>query len=240
MTTLLLCLLVGTAAADETDDARARELYDNGATLYDEGRYEDAIAAWNEAYRLSNRATLLFNIAQAEERLGRYREALDHLNRYRAFASSNERETLDRRIANLERRLAETEANPANPTTTTPPVQVTTPTPEKPKARVLPWVFLGVGGASAVTGGIFAGMAGADRTEAKGLCVENGGNVFCPTEATDALAGDRRNSLIADIAFGVAGAGVLGGVLTFVLPVNTSVGATWLPGGGAVSLGGRF
>lgn len=238
MTTLLLCLLVGTASADETDDARARELYDNGATLYDEGRYEDAIAAWEEAYRLSNRATLLFNIAQAEERLGRYREALDHLNRYRAFASSSERETLDRRIANLERRLAETESTTPTPTNNPPPV--TTPAPEKPKARVLPWVFLGVGGASAITGGVFAGMAGADRTEAKGLCVEDGGNVFCPTEASGALAGDRRNSLIADIAFGVAGAGVLGGVLTFVLPVNTSVGATWLPGGGAVSLGGRF
>ncbi|HND30092.1 MAG TPA: hypothetical protein PLA94_08825, partial [Myxococcota bacterium] len=183
--------------------------------------------------------TLLFNIAQAEERLGRYREALDHLNRYRAFASSNERETLDRRIANLERRLAETETTTPTPTTTT-PVQVTNPEPEKPKARVLPWVFLGVGGASAITGGVFAGMAGADRTEAKGLCVDSGGSVYCPTEASAALAGDRRNSLIADIAFGVAGAGVLGGVLTFVLPVNTSVGATWLPGGGAVSLGGRF
>lgn len=238
MITLLLCLLVGTAAADDTDDARARELYDNGATLYDEGRYEDAIAAWEEAYRLSNRATLLFNIAQAEERLGRYREALDHLNRYRAFASANERETLDRRIANLERRLAE--GDPPATTTTTAPVQVANPQPEKPKARVLPWVFIGVGGASAVTGGVFAGMAGADRNEAKGLCVDNGGSVYCPTEAGSALAGDRRNSLIADIAFGVAGAGVLGGVLTFVLPVNTSVGATWLPGGGAVSLGGRF
>lgn len=238
MTTLLLCLLVGTAAADDTDDARARELYDNGATLYDEGRYEDAIAAWEEAYRLSNRPTLLFNIAQAEERLGRYREALDHLNRYRAFASSNERETLDRRIANLERRLAEGES--PTTTTTTNPVQVANPQADRPKARVLPWVFLGVGGASAVTGGVFAGLAGADRSEAKGLCVDSGGNVYCPTEAASALGGDRRNSLIADIAFGVAGAGVLGGVLTFVLPVNTSVGATWLPGGGAVSLGGRF
>jgi tetratricopeptide (TPR) repeat protein len=238
MTTLLLCLLVGTAAADDTDDARARELYDNGATLYDEGRYEDAIAAWEEAYRLSNRPTLLFNIAQAEERLGRYREALDHLNRYRAFASSNERETLDRRIANLERRLAEGES--PTTTTTTNPVQVANPQADRPKARVLPWVFLGVGGASAVTGGVFAGLAGADRSEAKGLCVDGGGNVYCPTEAASALGGDRRNSLIADIAFGVAGAGVLGGVLTFVLPVNTSVGATWLPGGGAVSLGGRF
>src|SRR5687768_9802487 len=89
------------------DDARARELYDNGALLYDEGRYDDAVAAWAESYRLSGRPLLLFNMANAMERLGRYEDAMTLLSRYRAFAPAEDRETLDRRIRNIEARLDE-------------------------------------------------------------------------------------------------------------------------------------
>lgn len=235
MLSLLLTLLISTAHA-EGDDARARELYENGAILYDEGRYEDAVAAWNEAYRISQRPGLLYNIANAEERLGRYKEALDHLNRYRAFAEVSERETLDRRIANLERRLSET----PGPSGTPAPTPTPTPAPKKAGVSALPLVLFGVGGASAITGGVFGGMAGGARKEAAGLCVGSGDSMVCTEAAATALATDRQDSLIADICFGVAIASAAGGVVTMVLPHNTSLGASWLPGGGSLSLQGRF
>ena len=95
----------------EAADARARELFQNGALLYDEGRYEDAIVAWEEAYRLSPRPLLLFNMANAMERLARWEDALAMLNRYRAFAGAEERDTLDRRMRNIERRVEELKRN---------------------------------------------------------------------------------------------------------------------------------
>jgi tetratricopeptide (TPR) repeat protein len=95
------------ARAQEPDDSRAQELYDNGVLLYEEGRYDEAILAWQEAYKISKRPLLFFNMANASERLGEYQEAIDHLNHYRAYAAADEREALDRRIKNLERRFDE-------------------------------------------------------------------------------------------------------------------------------------
>ncbi|MEZ4235185.1 MAG: tetratricopeptide repeat protein [Myxococcota bacterium] len=111
------------ARAQDTplDDARAQELYDNGAVLYDEGRYEEAILAWQEAYRLSKRPLLFFNMANAAERMGEYQQAIDHLNHYRAYASAEERDALDRRIYNLERRYDDKVASPTDAPSIDPP-----------------------------------------------------------------------------------------------------------------------
>ena len=92
-------------APRSADDERARVLYENGAILYEEGQYEDAVTAWQQAYELSDRPLFLFNIANALERIGRWTEALEYLNRYRAFAAAEERTVLERRMRNIERRL---------------------------------------------------------------------------------------------------------------------------------------
>src|SRR4051794_22832671 len=51
--------------ADDDDQGRARALFREGSQLYEEAHYEEAIARFQEAYRLSGRPDLLFNIAQA-------------------------------------------------------------------------------------------------------------------------------------------------------------------------------
>jgi len=105
------------------DLVRAQELYENGARLYDEGLYEEAIAAFEAAYTLSKLPELYYNIANAYERLAKWQEALDALNKYRAFAPTDERETLDRRMRNLERRINEMLATaPPPPLLVAPPV----------------------------------------------------------------------------------------------------------------------
>jgi tetratricopeptide (TPR) repeat protein len=208
----------------ESDETRAKELYDNGVILYQEGRYEDAIVAWEEAYRLSQKPLLLYNIANAEERLGRYQEALDHLNRYRAYAPAEEREILDRRIVNLERRIQE---------------QVpTTPVRPEPEIRLLPIVLFGVGGGSLVVGGVFGGLAGAARGNAAELCMETASGTWCQQEAAQALQADKTDSLIADIGFAVAAAGIAGGVITLVLPQDTRLSLGAAPG--MLTLKGSF
>ena len=187
LTALALCASGPAWASDPETDARARELYENGEILYNEGRYEDAIVAWEEAYRLSERAALLFNIANAYERLGRYDEALDALNRYRAYAKAEERESLDRRIANLERRRDEAKAQAASaPPPESGPAPGPDPQPEAPKSgfRPVPLVLTGVGVASLGVGAGFGVKALSARKELQTLCVgADAGATARPTPA---------------------------------------------------------
>jgi tetratricopeptide (TPR) repeat protein len=53
-----------------SDEARARELFRQGSVYYEGAQYDEAIARFEEAYRLSARPALLFNIAQAYRQKG--------------------------------------------------------------------------------------------------------------------------------------------------------------------------
>ena len=210
MTLTLLTLLSGVAHAQE-DDARARELYENGVILYDEGRYGDAVVAWEEAYRLSpGRHVLLFNIANALERDGQYGRALETLNRYRAYAPASERDTLDRRIRNLEQRIRELPlpTSPLRdplPSTTTAPVE---PPPASGADRSpVPWLMVG-GGAALILGGGYFGLQAKSAREDAALWCDDGG--VCQEGAAEALRADRLNSVVADVSF-VVGAGLITG-----------------------------
>ncbi len=261
---LPLCLLLGSpllgpAFADETTDARAKELYENGAELYDEGRYDDAVAAWEEAYRLSGRALLLYNIANAQERAGHYVEALEQLNRYRAFATADERDILDRRIRNLEKRIDESGGTPApttatpvstTPTTTAPTttapvttaaVTTSTAVEEKPERKGPPlptYILGGVGVLGLASGAIFGLQATTARTEAEGFCQKTDEQKICPIEAQDAIARDKTDALIADISLGVGGAGIISAVIFALLDAPVAFVPTG--SGGMLSVGGSF
>jgi tetratricopeptide (TPR) repeat protein len=232
-------------AADDTgpgdvagDDVRARELWENGAILYSEGRYEDAILAWDEAYRLSERHLILTNIANAEERLGLWRDALETLNRYRAFAPAAERDALDRRIANLERRLAEQGPVAAGAATPAPSVQ------SRGGGKGLPVALLLGGVAGAASGTAFGLLTRAARTEATALCVGLGDDLLCPTSASDALDRDRNYSIVADASMTAGALLLAAGVVTLYRArgPGPQVQASFLPGagGGLVVLTGGF
>jgi iron complex outermembrane receptor protein len=228
---IVLCALAFGQEPAAADDARARELYQNGAVLYEEGRYEDAIAAWEEAYRLSGRAALLYNMANAYERAGRWKEAMDSLQRYRAYASADERETLDRRIRNIDRRLEEQRSASSSSTTTQPTTQAR-------RGEGSPWlgpvpIALGATGVVAFGVGTVLGLrAEAARSEAAGVCV----GTVCPDSAATSLASDRGNALGADISFGV-GVAAIGIGITYVLLTQD---AQLSVGPGTVLLHGTF
>ncbi len=229
--TLLLIALWCAAQAGEGDDARARELYENGAILYEEGRYEDAVIAFEEAYRLSGRPALLFNIANALERTGRWDEALDVLSRYRAYAPADERETLDRRITNLERRVAANRQG--RPPQEAPPDVVGTAAPLPPRTTTSPFVqpvplaLTGVGVLSLGTGALLGGLSvGAHADAASGCASDAGGALRCTETASTALADEAGLALAADVLFGV---GVVG--------LGAGLGLALFGEGGVISVG---
>lgn len=67
---------------ETTPDDEARDLFGRGRDAFEAGLYEEALGYFEEAYRVSNRHLLLFNIGQAQDRLRRDRDALASFERY--------------------------------------------------------------------------------------------------------------------------------------------------------------
>ena len=81
------------AAADEKRDAEARGLFDAGKAAFEAGRFEAALARWQEAYALSSRASMQYNIGLALDRLRRDAEALEAFRVYLQWEPKGERAT---------------------------------------------------------------------------------------------------------------------------------------------------
>ena len=204
-------------------DVRARELFQKGDAAYAEGRYEEAHAAFQEAYDLSGRPQLLFNISNALERLGKYAEAVDALEKYLASGKAKDREVVQKRLANLKkrvdeqkkaeerarddedrRRAAENEkaseqagrsAERAEPAQPSAPP----PRPEKP-TRILPIVLLGAGGAALATAGVFGVLTLSARSDVDAGCRTGPSGRLCNADAGSAIDRDKTFGLVTDIA----------------------------------------
>jgi hypothetical protein len=76
------------ARADEAADARAH--YETALGLYDEGKYEEAIAEFEIAYHKKPHPNVLYNIGQAHERLLAYDASVRAFERYLAEAAPDD------------------------------------------------------------------------------------------------------------------------------------------------------
>ncbi len=107
--TAVLALGPTTARADEPS---ARAHYASGRAYYDQGRYEDALREFEEALRAApdaQKGLMAFNVAQAQERLGRIADAVASFQRYLELVpEAEDRATVTERIRTLQGRLAET------------------------------------------------------------------------------------------------------------------------------------
>jgi hypothetical protein len=65
--------------------------FERGSRHYQEGRYDEAIAEYEAAYRAQPHPSVLYNIAQAHERLLVYPKAVEYFQRYLAEAGPNAR-----------------------------------------------------------------------------------------------------------------------------------------------------
>jgi tetratricopeptide (TPR) repeat protein len=92
--------------ADDLEAAKAH--FAAGSAYYDQANYADAVKEFNEAYRLSHRTDLLYNIAVCYERLSDFDDAIGALRKYlEDKPDAPDRVTIQTRIANLERRKSQ-------------------------------------------------------------------------------------------------------------------------------------
>ena len=110
---LFACVLLSLAVAPSTVDAqaatptaeqrtRAREAYTRGQQLFDAGQFEQAQAAFEEAYVQVPNPVVLLGVASAQERRGLRAEARATLERYlRESPNARDRASIEARIAAL-------------------------------------------------------------------------------------------------------------------------------------------
>lgn len=116
LTVWCVLLLSGIAAADDTSEGRA--LYDKGMAHFRLEEYDDAIAKWQEGFRIKPVPEFLYNIAQAHRLSKRNERARAFYQKYLLMRpdAPNKTEVL-RHIASLDRALdAEQRASTAPPT----------------------------------------------------------------------------------------------------------------------------
>jgi tetratricopeptide (TPR) repeat protein len=108
----LVCVLAvvataGQASAQEDREEEARALFMAGRAAYDAGRYEAALSRFQEAYDLSGRPALLYNVGQTADRLRQDQVALDAFERFLAEAADDapNRDVAQRRVAFLRRSI---------------------------------------------------------------------------------------------------------------------------------------
>jgi len=236
-------------------DHRALQLYQEGEAAYTEGRYEAAVRAFTAAHRLSPRPLLLYNLANAYERLGRYAEAVDALAEYLPDAPADERTVVQTRLDNLRARLPG--AAPAEPASQE-PAAVANPEPVEDaggsSGLLVPGVALGAGGLALVGAGIAFGLLALDARasieEGSGCGSAADGRLLCMAGSQSTFADAELYALLADIGMIGGGAVAAVGLVLVILGVadggESSEQASWAPdvrvGPGAVSLGavGRF
>ena len=203
---------------------QARVLFEIGRNRFFEGAYESAIAVWQEAYDLSKRTELLFNLHQAYEKLGRLDEAIRLLNEYRATVDDpEEAERLARKVTTLRARVAAQTVVDESPVPAPPPPE------RRPRSLAGP-VLIGIGSAALVGGAILGVVALNSRAEARRQCVDVNEGWLCPDAADAAIrrANVAGTSALVSLVVGGAGAGVgvtlvVGGGKTKPDPAVTSV-----------------
>jgi tetratricopeptide (TPR) repeat protein len=109
----------GAARAEGDTQAEARAAFARGYALTQEGRYEEAIADFTHAYRISPHYAVLYNLGQAYAAAGRPGQAADALKRYLAEGGSKvpaaRRRQVEADIAAQERRVAAAPASAPMP-----------------------------------------------------------------------------------------------------------------------------
>ncbi|MEM7606819.1 MAG: PEGA domain-containing protein [Myxococcota bacterium] len=107
---LLTLGLLASASAHAQDREAARAAFGAGVSAYGEGRYDAALASFQEAYRIAPHPSVRVNMANCYEQLGRPVEALNHFERFlieSENASADQRAEVRSAIARLQAQVGE-------------------------------------------------------------------------------------------------------------------------------------
>lgn len=135
-----ICLAPAPAVGQAPSDEEARSHFQAGTDRFQVADYEGAMREYREAFELSGRPGLMYNLYLCAERLGRLEEATRWLSRYLAEAHAvPRREVLVLRLRTMQERLAheaavgEELAPPSQPDPE--PIDAPDPEPTTPRAR---------------------------------------------------------------------------------------------------------
>jgi hypothetical protein len=147
---LVLALALLPAVARAGDDAqRAKELFQQGTTLFNLGEFDKAIEAWQQGYKEKADPGFLYNIGQAYRLKGDATKAIFFYRGYlRNSPKAPNRAEIEAKIAALQKEQSEPkpatpgtpatpDRGPATPPPVAPPPTLLTPTPAPP-AHVVP------------------------------------------------------------------------------------------------------
>lgn len=242
-------VLAGAVRAQTSDDEQAHVHFQVAASYYEQANYESALREFLEAYRLSHRSQLYYNLSLCYQQLGDLANAVDYLDRYlREITDIPNRASLETRLENLRARLAAQQAGTPPPPdttgteTTTTTVETSTETTEGTETsttsttsttssasssggggdslNVGAIVGFSVAGLGLILGATFTGLAASENGSISGMP--------CATTRTctdSQLSGMRTDALVADVMWGVSLVGAAAGLV--LLLVN--------PGGGGGS-----
>lgn len=225
----------GVPSSDEAAKIElAREKVKQGQALYEQARYEEALASFQDAAAAYASPDFQFNIGLCYERLGELRPAINAFETYvRNKPDATDRASVEHRISQLREQLEEANKPTRSPATFTPPPPVEQPEKavaaekdlqvgaeqERRAKRLVTTgaVMLGVGAAISIGGGLGFGLPANDKAT-RVDAVLNRGNPDALTRAqTTSLAEDAdllRVGQITSIGVGAAvaitGAALLG------------------------------
>jgi len=211
------------------DDEAARRHFRLGQAYYQNGQFPQAATEFEQAYQLSGRPQLLYNIYLAHRDALHTRQSYEALRQYLdEVADPPDEDHLRARLHHLEEALAanpesDPEVEPDTQTSDPTPTPVTPPTPdlsapaESESRSPVPFVVIGAGGGMLVGGLVAALMSRGARNDLEALCDADGA---CPPDSNWESLRDKgqRTARAADVLIGVgAAAAVTGVVLHFVM-----------------------
>lgn len=229
------------AAGQSNDAARARDLYEEGARLYNLGQYENALRAFEQAYAVSGAKPLLFNIAQAHRLAGPAhcdRALFTYETYLREDPQASNRVEVEQRIGEMRacterERASQAAAQPprAPAPSEVPQVAPIAPSPDykapPTTPSIAPIVVTGVGGVLAAAGGVLYWRARIKFDQVKGTCP-------CPDGA---FSGWQTATYASYALLATGGATLVGGVSWWILDRRQSAASSY---GVVVDPGGVF
>lgn len=219
----IVAALVTSATAQPKDAGETA--YQEGRRYYDLRDWDKAIEKFKEAYKLRSDGPSLFNIAQSYRLKGDCVEALGFYKTYkRNFPTAQNIAAVDKFITELE--PCAQQAKTAKPvessgsTTTPPPVTHQGPAPgpgDLGAGRKATGLIVGGAGVLiAGTGFVFGALA-----QGKANQISNADPDMPMMWDPSIEESGKRFDLLAKIAWGVGGAAVIGGVVLYVMGMNT-------------------
>lgn len=220
---------------DDEKKAKAKAAYEKGLGHYNLGEFDLAIAAFKEAYAISNAPGLLFNVAQSYRLKKDYEQASYFYTTYlRLKPDAANRADVEARLEEMEKMIEEQKklqnsppsgtlapdgsVTSKEPTGTTIVNQPVAPTPE---GGVPPATFMtaglatgGAGVALLVTGVIFGSLASSAQSDIEELQAMGG---VWDADAQSTYDAGKRNNAIAIITYIAGGAALATGGTLYVL-----------------------